>query len=92
MIYQFCCITDIDDCASGPCHNGATCHDGVDSFTCTCPVGFVGDVCNYGKISTLSPFFYYPRGYSDIRLRACLRGGGGPQPVGEVTPLGGVKQ
>ena len=69
MIYQLFCITDIDDCASGPCHNGATCRDGVDSFTCTCPVGFVGDVCNYGKISTLSPFFYYPRGYrgeSDI--------------------------
>ena len=63
MIYQLFCITDIDDCASGPCHNGATCRDGVDSFTCTCPVGFVGDVCNYGKISTLSPFFYYPRGY-----------------------------
>ena len=63
MIYQLFCITDIDDCASGPCHNGATCRDGVDSFTCTCPVGFVGDVCNYGKISTLSPFFYYPRRY-----------------------------
>ena len=55
MIYQLSCITDIDDCASGPCHNGATCRDGVDSFTCTCPVGFVGDVCKYGKISTLSP-------------------------------------
>ncbi|CAH3024316.1 unnamed protein product [Porites evermanni] len=39
--------SDIDDCASGPCHNGATCLDGVDSFNCTCPVGFVGDVCNY---------------------------------------------
>ena len=30
----------------------------------------------------------HPKQY---RLGACLHGGGGPQ-VGEVTPLGGVKQ
>ena len=37
-------------------------------------------VCGWGRHST-----------SKTKLRACLHGGGGPQ-VGEVTPLGGVKQ
>jgi len=37
--------TDIDDCASSPCQNGATCADGVNSYSCACTAGYSGDNC-----------------------------------------------
>lgn len=39
------CETDIDDCASSPCQNGATCIDGVDNYECICVAGYVGADC-----------------------------------------------
>ena len=39
------CETDVDECASRPCVNGASCHDYVDSFTCDCVRGFSGVHC-----------------------------------------------
>ncbi|XP_019628225.1 PREDICTED: sushi, von Willebrand factor type A, EGF and pentraxin domain-containing protein 1-like [Branchiostoma belcheri] len=36
---------DIDDCQSNPCVNGATCVDGRDAYTCKCPLGFTGALC-----------------------------------------------
>ena len=38
-------LTHLDDCASQPCKNGATCNDGINSFTCTCRPGFTGGKC-----------------------------------------------
>ena len=38
-------ISDIDECASGPCQNGGTCTDGINQYTCTCPAGFEGVIC-----------------------------------------------
>ena len=37
-----------DNCASGPCHNGATCIDTTTEvgFTCICPQGFQGISCS----------------------------------------------
>ena len=40
-------------CNSLPCHNGGTCHEGVDNsgnnkFYCQCPVGFQGSLCELG--------------------------------------------
>ncbi|XP_078613856.1 uncharacterized protein LOC144883324 [Branchiostoma floridae x Branchiostoma japonicum] len=35
----------IDECASNPCFNGATCVDGADSFTCECIFGSMGTHC-----------------------------------------------
>jgi hypothetical protein len=32
-------------CASFPCQNGGTCVNGVNSFTCQCPIGFYGVQC-----------------------------------------------
>ena len=28
--------TDLDECSSSPCENGATCHDRVNGYTCAC--------------------------------------------------------
>lgn len=36
---------EIDECASVPCLNGATCHDQLNGFSCTCANGFLGDHC-----------------------------------------------
>lgn len=45
--------TDVDECASGPCVNGATCDDSIsntdldlDVFSCSCATGFFGDLCD----------------------------------------------
>ena len=39
---------DIDECASAPCENGATCVDGVNSYTCNCDLGYAGVKCEIG--------------------------------------------
>ena len=36
---------EVDDCASQPCKNGGTCHDGVGSYTCECAHGWTGENC-----------------------------------------------
>ena len=42
MISGTNCEIDIDECASDPCLNGGTCADSINSFSCTCQVGFTG--------------------------------------------------
>ena len=36
------CEYDINECTSSPCKNGATCKQGLNSYTCTCPNGYEG--------------------------------------------------
>ena len=38
-------ITDVDECVSGPCQNGGSCVDGVDSYECNCSDGWAGENC-----------------------------------------------
>jgi len=42
------CQVDIDNCEPNLCLNGATCVDGVASFSCRCPPGFNGTRCETG--------------------------------------------
>ncbi|ERL92058.1 hypothetical protein D910_09380 [Dendroctonus ponderosae] len=39
------CEENIDDCPGHQCQNGATCIDGVDSYTCQCPSTYTGRYC-----------------------------------------------
>ena len=53
------CKIDVDECASNPCQNGATCADstGTNStidphvYQCSCAVGFANGVCEYEVIA-----------------------------------------
>ena len=42
-------LAEIDECASNPCLNGATCHDQHNSHLCECADGFTGRYCEQGK-------------------------------------------
>ena len=49
MAKHMALFSDIDDCAGNPCNNGATCNDGVNTYTCTCAAGYEGTNCNTSK-------------------------------------------
>lgn len=40
------CEENVDDCASSPCANGGSCHDGPNEYSCTCPPGYTGRNCS----------------------------------------------
>ena len=46
--------SDLDNCSSHPCKNGATCTDGVNSYSCECLQGYTGATCETGM-------FYFNR-------------------------------
>lgn len=39
------CQVNVNECRSDPCRNGATCHDRLNNFYCTCRAGFTGRLC-----------------------------------------------
>ena len=39
------CEVNVDECASAPCRNGATCRDGVGAYECACAPGYEGALC-----------------------------------------------
>ena len=45
LFVLFSVFTDIDDCSPNPCLNGASCSDGVNSYTCSCVAGYNGNNC-----------------------------------------------
>ena len=47
--YQFSFFLDINECASNPCLNEATCVDQVNGYVCNCKDGYLGDHCQTGK-------------------------------------------
>ena len=44
------CEIDIQECASDPCMNGATCLEGTNGYQCQCAPGFDGTNCDIGEI------------------------------------------
>ena len=51
LALNFLCLrfADIDDCAVQLCHNGGTCIDAVNDYTCICADGYTGKNCSTGK-------------------------------------------
>lgn len=39
-----------DWCSSYPCQNGGTCTSFLNGFTCTCPMGTSGQLCEISKL------------------------------------------
>ena len=42
-------VADVNECASSPCRNGATCTDAVNSYTCLCVACYKGTHCVTSK-------------------------------------------
>ena len=42
----------INNCQSGPCQNGGTCYNAVNSYTCSCASGYQGSQSQTGKRMT----------------------------------------
>ncbi len=40
---------EIDECSSNPCPSAATCEDDIANYTCICPAGFTGELCDQGS-------------------------------------------
>ena len=40
---------DLDECESDPCENGGECHNGNNTYTCSCMPGYNGTNCETGK-------------------------------------------
>ena len=60
---------DIDECASNPCKNLATCKDMVNGYTCICPEGYSGTHCETHMDVCDSP---ENKGFCEVRRRRGL--------------------
>ena len=49
MYMKYLIFTDIDDCVSNLCQNGASCNDGIEYYDCICNPGYTGTYCELGK-------------------------------------------
>ena len=47
---SFSRVSDIEECASNPCVNDATCVDDVNGYACNCAAGYTGTHCEQGAI------------------------------------------
>ena len=44
-------FSEINECNSDPCLNGATCLDAINQFMCECVDGYTDDTCSTGNKS-----------------------------------------
>ena len=44
----YCFISDVDECVSQPCKNGAICIDKINAYECKCAPGYAGKHCEQG--------------------------------------------
>lgn len=69
VIIMACGVSaDVDNCHSNPCLNGATCQDGVNSFTCLCLPSYTGQLCEQGQEPELQKSLLLKSGSVNIFL------------------------
>ena len=44
-------LSDVNECESAPCMFGATCHDDINGYHCSCAHGYTGVHCETGEFS-----------------------------------------
>ena len=62
-------LLEVDECASNPCVNNGTCHDGRGDFSCDCIPGYEGKTCAEGKLG-ISLFYMTLLGIA-IEINEC---------------------
>lgn len=65
------CETDLDECESSPCQNGAICIDKLADYACACALGFTGTNCEEELIRC--------EGMGCLNGGLCLVESGGPR-------------
>ena len=50
--YYFSFVLDTDDCFNRNCLNGGSCVDGINSYSCKCVTGYIGNHCETGETLT----------------------------------------
>lgn len=66
------CEVDVDECDPNPCVNGASCLDGLGSYTCRCLPGFNGTRCETGTIGRMTHHHGNSRGGNKDNCYACV--------------------
>lgn len=70
------CEVDIDECASSPCKNGATCIDQPGNYFCQCVAPFKGNdqaLREWGQKAKLINFTYYIFHLSELISRVSTK-------------------
>lgn len=61
-------FSDIQECASDPCQNGAACDEStLNMFKCICPNGFTGIKCETGKLHILARLHAFDQNKSCVK-------------------------
>lgn len=61
------CEENLDECASNPCQNGGMCNDRANSYTCSCPPGYLGQHCET-DVAVCESGVYYASGVLKLFL------------------------
>eukprot|EP01050_Picozoa_sp_SAG11_P006465 SAG11_NODE_502_length_8891_cov_4.603731_5_plen_989_part_00 len=71
------CEVDVDECASGPCRNGAMCTESstgnveLDAYQCSCTTGYMNGICNWGYSFREADYCSVGGGNCDIDVDEC---------------------
>ena len=57
-MFFFFIKNNINDCEINPCLNNGICQDLINSYTCTCDIGWTGENCEVNYMST-HPFHFW---------------------------------